>query len=124
MRVKKVLVVEDNEINQVLVTRYLRREGYLVVHAGDGLQGVAMAHSEQPDLILMDLSLPELDGWEATRRIKADPKTSRIPIIALTAHAFQNDVSNALEAGCDGYETKPVAYERLMTKINDLMARS
>ena len=93
MHVKKVLVVEDNEVNQILVTRYLRREGYTVVHAGDGLTGVRMAQSESPDLILMDLSLPELDGWEATRRIKADPKTSGIPVIALTAHAFQADVT-------------------------------
>lgn len=122
MHVRKILVIEDNEVNQILVTRYLRREGYAVVHAGDGLSGVQMAQTESPDLILMDLSLPELDGWEATRRIKGDPKTSRIPIIALTAHAFQADVSNALQAGCDGYETKPVAYERLMTKIGSLLA--
>jgi CheY-like chemotaxis protein len=118
---RKILVVEDNEINQVLVTRYLRREGYSVVHAADGLQGVELAASVNPDLILMDLNLPELDGWEATRRIRANQATARIPIIALTAHVQREDVAKALEAGCDGYETKPVAYERLMNKIASLL---
>ena len=118
---KKILVVEDNEDNQLLVTRFLKREGYIVVIAGDGASGVQMAQSERPDLILMDLSLPGIDGWEATRRIKANPKTRSIPIIALTAHAFEADVAKAVAAGCIAYETKPVAYERLMKKIDSMV---
>ena len=118
---KRILVVEDDESNQFLLTRFLRREGYQVIHAGDGLSGVKKAESESPDLILMDLNLPELDGWEATRRIKASPETSEIPVIAITAHALREDVNNALQAGCDAFETKPVAYERLMRKIGALL---
>lgn len=119
---KKILVVEDNAENQALVTRFLRREGYLVIHAPNGLVGVEKAQTEKPDLILMDLNLPELDGWEATRRIKADPETVKIPVIALTAHAYEADAIKALDAGCDGYETKPVAYQRLMKKIGTMLA--
>jgi CheY-like chemotaxis protein len=113
----KVLVIEDDEANQEVVTRFLLREGHRVLHAMDGLKGVALAKSEVPDLILMDLNLPQLDGWEATRRIKADPVTAHIPIIVLTAHALASDVTKALEAGCDDYETKPLIYPRLMRKI-------
>ncbi|SRR5260221_8688029 len=113
----KVLVIEDDEANQELVTRFLLREGHTVLHAMDGLKGVALAKSEVPDLILMDLNLPQLDGWEASRRIKSDPGTAHIPIIVLTAHALRSDVTKALEAGCDDYETKPLIYPRLMRKI-------
>ncbi len=118
---KKILVVEDNPDNQALVTRFLRREGYAVIHATNGLAGVEKAQTESPDLILMDLNLPELDGWEATRRIKGDPKTVKIPVIALTAHAYESDALKAIEAGCDGYETKPVVYNRLMQKIGSML---
>jgi two-component system cell cycle response regulator DivK len=117
----RILVVEDNEANQELVTRFLKREGYEVIHAMDGTAGVALAHGELPDLILMDLSLPELDGWEATRQIRANPLTAKIPIIALTSNAFAEDVSRALGAGCNQYETKPLVYRRLMKKIRTLI---
>ncbi|HEY1760590.1 MAG TPA: response regulator [Bryobacteraceae bacterium] len=117
----RILVVEDDEANQEIVTRVLRREGYEVILAGDGLTGVALALAEVPDLILMDLSLPELDGWEATRRIRANPVTATIPIIALTAHAFAEEVQQALQAGCSRYETKPLVYRRLIKKIKDLL---
>jgi two-component system cell cycle response regulator DivK len=119
---KKILVIEDNDINQLVVSRFLERGGYTVIQAKDGLAGVKKAKSERPDLILMDLNLPELDGWEATRRIKNHADTCGIPIIALTAHAFQADITSALQAGCDEYETKPVMYGRLMTKISLLLA--
>jgi len=119
---KKVLVVEDNPDNQDLVTRFLRREGYVVILAEDGVAGIEKAKSEIPDLILMDLSLPRLDGWEATRQIKADPTTSAIPVIALTAHAYESDAKKALEAGCDAFETKPVMYQRLMRTIDNMIA--
>jgi len=117
----RILVVEDDEANRELVTRVLRREGYEVIPANDGLIGVARALAEVPDLILMDLSLPELDGWEATRQIRANPVTATIPIIALTAHAFAEEVQEALEAGCNRYETKPLVYRRLMKKVRDLL---
>jgi CheY-like chemotaxis protein len=112
-----ILVVEDDETNQQLVTRFLKRDGHRVIHAADGLEGVDQAQTEMPDLILMDLSLPVLDGWEATRRIKGNPKTWNIPIIALTAHTLSDDVMKAMEAGCSNYETKPIVYGRLMAKI-------
>jgi two-component system, cell cycle response regulator DivK len=117
----RILVVEDNEANQELITRFLRREGYEVFQAADGVTGVALAMGKLPDLILMDLSLPELDGWEATRQIRANPVTATIPIIALTAHAFAEDVINALQAGCNQYETKPLVYGRLIKKIRALL---
>ena len=117
----RILVVEDNEANQELITRFLRREGYGVIQATDGKSGVALAEGQLPDLILMDLSLPELDGWEATRQIRANPVTAAIPIIALTAHAFAEEVQQALDAGCNQYETKPLAYRRLMKKVRDLL---
>ncbi len=117
----RILVIEDNEANQELVTRFLRREGYEVIQATDGVTGVALAQREAPDLILMDLSLPELDGWAATRQIRANPATATIPIIALTAHAFAEEVKDAFEAGCNGYETKPLVYRRLIKKIRVLL---
>jgi two-component system cell cycle response regulator DivK len=110
----QVLVVEDDEDNQELITRFLLREGYKVLHAYDGRAGVETAVTERPDLILMDLSLPFMDGWEAARRIKQNPGTAHIPIVALTAHALAEDVTKAMQAGCDHYETKPVMYPRLM----------
>ena len=112
-----ILVVEDDDANQELVTRFLRRDGYRVLLAVDGLAGVKAALEHVPDLILMDLGLPVLDGWEAARRIKSSPETAHIPIIALTAHTLSDDVYRARDAGCDAYETKPVAYKRLMKKI-------
>jgi two-component system, cell cycle response regulator DivK len=117
----RVLVVEDDEANQELITRFLRREGYEVIQARDGVAGVALAQSQLPDLILMDLSLPELDGWEATRQIRANPATAAIPIIVLTAHAFAEEVKEALLAGCNQYETKPLVYRRLIKKIRILL---
>ena len=117
----KILYVEDNEDNVYMLTRRLGRKGYEVVVAGDGEQGVAMARSEAPGLILMDLSLPVLDGWEATRRIKAAPETRDIPVIALSAHAMTSDREKALEAGCDDFDTKPVELERLLGKIRALL---
>lgn len=117
----RILVVEDDEANRELVTRFLRREGYEVIQANDGRIGVALSLAEVPDLILMDLSLPELDGWEATRQIRANPVTATIPIIALTAHAFAEEVQQALQAGCSQYETKPLVYRRLIKKIRELL---
>src|SRR4051812_28862024 len=104
----KILLVEDNEMNRDMLSRRLQRRGFEVVMAVDGEQGVAMAQSESPDLILMDMSLPQLDGWEATRRLKADPGRRGVPIIALTAHAMSGDREKAVEAGCDDYDTKPI----------------
>lgn len=113
----KILIVEDNEVNRDMLSRRLMRRGYEVVCAVDGQQGVEMAHSEGPDLILMDMSLPVLDGWEATKRLKSDPGTQHIPVIALTAHALMSDRDQALEAGCDDYETKPIDFPRLIDKL-------
>jgi len=112
-----ILLVEDHEDNRDMLTRRLERKGYRVIAAVDGAEGVAMAGQHRPDLILMDLSLPIMDGWEATRRIKADPNTKDIPVVALTAHAMAGDREKALGAGCDEYETKPVDFVRLMGKI-------
>jgi two-component system cell cycle response regulator DivK len=117
----KILLVEDNEMNRDMLSRRLIRKGYEVVMATDGQQGVSMATSERPDLILMDMSLPVLDGWEATRRLKADPATGRIPVIALTAHAMAGDRDKALAAGCDDFDTKPVELTRLLEKIEALL---
>jgi two-component system, cell cycle response regulator DivK len=118
-----ILVVEDDAANQELVTRFLKREGHTVVHAMDGMMGVSAAHQYRPDLIVMDLGLPGLSGWEAARKIREDPETANIPIIALTAHALSSDVSKAREAGFDAYETKPVVYQRLMKKIEGFINR-
>ncbi len=117
----KILLVEDNEMNRDMLSRRLERKGYEVVIAVDGQAGVDMASSAGPDLILMDLSLPVMDGWEATRRIKADAATQNIPVIALTAHAMAGDEQKALEAGCDDYDTKPVELNRLLGKITSLL---
>ena len=117
----KVLLVEDNELNRNMLSRRLRRKGFEVVEAVDGEQGVMMARSETPALILMDMSLPVIDGWEATRRIKSDDQTQAIPVIALTAHAMATDREKALEAGCDDYDTKPVEFKRLLDKIDTLL---
>ena len=117
----KVLLVEDNEMNRDMLSRRLTRKGYEVVVGEDGEAGVEMATSENPDIILMDMSLPVIDGWEATRRIKADAQTSAIPIIALTAHAMASDREKAMAAGCDDYDTKPVELARLLEKIEKLL---
>jgi len=119
----KVLLVEDNEMNRDMLSRRLERKGFEVVFAEDGSIAVEMAASENPDLILMDMSLPILDGWEATRRIKADAGTSGIPIIALTAHAMAGDREKAMEVGCEDYDTKPVDFPRLLGKIEGLIAK-
>jgi CheY-like chemotaxis protein len=120
----KILVVEDNELNRDMLTRRLARKGFDAVVAVDGEQGVQLAAREKPDLILMDMSLPVIDGWEATRRIKASPETSRIPIIALTAHAMTGDRERALQAGCDDYDTKPVEFPGLLQKIEALLSEN
>jgi CheY-like chemotaxis protein len=117
----KILLVEDNEMNRDMLSRRLQRKGYSVVMAEDGRSGVAMAGSEAPDLILLDMSLPLVDGWEAARQIKAGVKTKGIPIIALTAHAMAGDREKALEAGCDEYDTKPVEFPRLLAKIEAIL---
>ena len=119
----KILLVEDNEMNWDMLSRRLGRRGYEVVVAVDGEQGVSMSRSEGPDLILMDMSLPIIDGWEATRRIKAEPETSQIPVIALTAHAMVGDKEKALEAGCDDYDTKPIEFPRLIGKIEAALTK-
>jgi two-component system cell cycle response regulator DivK len=120
----KILYVEDNDDNVYVVKHRLGRLGYTIVVASDGEQGVALAKAEQPDLILMDLSLPVIDGWEATRRIKADESTRRIPVLALSAHAMTEDRAQALAAGCDDYDTKPIDLPRLRAKIDALMSRA
>jgi CheY-like chemotaxis protein len=122
--VTKILYVEDNDDNVFVLKTRLTRAGFTVIIAGDGAQGVAMATSEQPDLILMDLSLPVLDGWEATRRIKAAPETKHIPIIAITAHAMTGDREKAMAAGCDDFDTKPVELPRLLEKIRVVTSRT
>jgi len=118
----KILLVEDNEMNRDMLSRRLERKGFEVVIAVDGQAGVDMASATNPDIILMDLSLPVMDGWEATRRLKADPATQRIPVIALTAHAMSGDEVKAREAGCDDYDTKPVNLNRLLEKIGSLLS--
>ena len=120
----KILLVEDNEMNRDMLSRRLIRRGFEVAVAVDGQEGLDKAGSETPDLILMDMSLPVLDGWEATRRLKADPTTSGIPIIALTAHAMSGDQEKAFAAGCDDYDTKPVDLARLLAKIDALLPQA
>ena len=117
----KILLVEDNELNRDMLSRRLQRKGYEVAFAVDGQSGVEMAMKGPPDLILMDMSLPVLDGWEASRKLKAAPQTRLVPIIALTAHAMAGDREKAIEAGCDGYDTKPVDLPRLLKKIEALL---
>ena len=117
----KLLLVEDNEMNRDMLSRRLTRRGYEVAIAIDGAQGVEMARTETPDLVLMDLSLPVIDGWEATRRIKAAQETSHLPVIGLTAHAMAGDREKAIEAGCDDYDTKPIELERLLQKVEALL---
>lgn len=119
----RILLVEDNEMNRDMLSRRLQRKGYEVLLAVDGGQGVSMAGSEKPDLILMDMSLPVLDGWEATKQLKGADATRGIPVIALTAHAMQGDQEKALEAGCDDYDTKPVDLPRLLGKIETLLQK-
>jgi two-component system cell cycle response regulator DivK len=117
----KVLLVEDNEMNRDMLSRRLIRRGFQVVFAMDGQQGIDFARSERPDIILMDMSLPIIDGWEATRRVKADATTRSVPVIGLTAHAMSGDREKAIEAGCDDYDTKPVELDRLIGKIDRLL---
>ena len=119
----KLLLVEDKEINWDMLSRRLQRRGYEVVIAVNGEEGVNMAQSENPDLVLMDMSLPVLTGWEATRQLKAAPETGSIPILALTAHAMSDDRARALEAGCDDYDTKPIEFSRLLGKIEVLLGK-
>ena len=119
----KILLVEDNDMNRDMLSRRLQRKGYEVLMAADGMQAIFMAESETPDLILLDMSLPVIDGWEAARRLKASPTTARVPIVALTAHAMAGDREKALAAGCDDYDTKPVDFPKLLVKIDALLAR-
>jgi CheY-like chemotaxis protein len=117
-----ILIVEDNEMNRDMLSRRLERKGYAVLIAVDGETGLEVARAKTPDLILMDMSLPVVDGWEATRRLKADDALKHIPVIALTAHAMANDRDKALEAGCDDYDTKPIELPRLLAKMDALLA--
>ena len=118
----KILLIEDNEMNRDMLSRRLNRNGYQVVIAVDGEEALEKVRMEDPDMILMDLSLPGMDGWEATRRLKSDEETRQIPIIALTAHALSSDREKALAAGCDDYDTKPVDIKRLVVKIENLIS--
>lgn len=118
----RILLVEDNEDNRDMLSRRLVRKGYEVLTALDGEQGVALTRAENPDLVLMDMSLPQMDGWEATRQLKSDPQTQRIPVIALTAHAMSGDREKALAAGCDDYDVKPVELSRLLAKMEALLS--
>lgn len=117
----KILLIEDHEMNRDMLSRRLKRKGYEVLEAGDGLEGIDMANTSMPDLILMDMSLPELDGWEATRRLKADPNTQNIPILGLSAHAMSGDRQKGLAAGCDDYDTKPIDFKRLLGKVSHFL---
>jgi CheY-like chemotaxis protein len=117
----KILLVEDNEMNRDMLSRRLERRGFTVLIAADGGVGVELARSSSPDLILMDMSLPVIDGWEATRILKADPATAKIPVIALTAHAMAEDRAKAMAAGCDDFDTKPVELPRLLGKIDTML---
>ncbi|WP_372369864.1 response regulator [Candidatus Uabimicrobium sp. HlEnr_7] len=119
----KILLVEDNELNYDMLMRRLKRKGFEIILAVDGEQAIDKAQSQGPDLILMDMSLPKIDGWEATRRIKQNPQTQNIPIIALTAHAMVGDREKTLQAGCDEYDTKPVDLKRLLSKINIFLTK-
>ena len=117
----RILVVEDNEWSRDILARRLSRRGYQVICAADGRRGIAMAHDQSPDLIVMDMSLPEIDGWDAVRRLKADPATRAIPIVALTAHAMASDRKRAMDAGCDDYHTKPVDFESLVRSMESFL---
>ena len=119
----RILLVEDNAMNSDMLSRRLARSGHTVRIAGDGVQALEAASKEQPDLVLMDIGLPVMDGWEATRRLRAMPETRAVPIIALTAHAMSGERERAIAAGCDDYETKPVDFKRLLAKIEQLLAR-
>ena len=119
----RILLVEDNEMNRDMLSRRLIRNGFDVLMAVNGQQGVDMTRSEQPDLVLMDMSLPVMDGWEATRTLKADETTKAIPVIALTAHAMESDRAQAMQAGCDDFDTKPIELPRLLGKINALLPK-
>ena len=116
----KILLIEDNELNLDMLTRRLERKGFTVISAVDGLSGIEKASQEKPELIIMDLSLPILDGWDAAKKLKAENATKSIPIIALTAHAMKGDRQKALNAGCDEYDTKPVDFDRLLGKIGKI----
>ena len=118
---KRILIVEDNELNRDVLSRRLRSRGYDVLQAAEGLQCLALAESGAPDLILMDLGMPEIDGWECTRRLKTHPRTARIPIIAITAHAMRGDREKALAAGCDEFDTKPIDFSGLLKKMEQLL---
>jgi CheY-like chemotaxis protein len=120
----RILLVEDNEMNRDMLSRRLKRRGHDVLIAVDGAEGINMAREHRPDLVLMDMSLPKVDGWEATRQLKAGDDTATMPIIALTAHAMQGDREKALGAGCDDYDTKPVDFRRLITKIEAQLERA
>lgn len=120
----RILLVEDNEMNRDMLSRRLQRKGYDVALAVDGAQGIQMAQAGEYDLILMDMSLPEIDGWEATRQLRAAAETRRVPIIALTAHAMAGDRERALDAGCDDYDTKPIELQRLVSKMETLLSRN
>ncbi len=120
---RKILIVEDDEMNRDMLSQRLELRGYQIVEAIDGLEGIARARTDLPDLILMDVNLPEMDGWEATRRLKADMATRSIPILALTAHALVGDRDKALNAGCDDYDSKPVDLARLLKKMETLLSR-
>jgi two-component system, cell cycle response regulator DivK len=117
----KILLIEDNEMNRDMLSRRLQRRGYQIVTAENGEQGLSLARAEAPDLILMDITLPEMDGWEASRQLKADESTRHIPIIALTARVLKSDQAKAFEVGCDDYDTKPVDFARLTEKIGNLL---
>jgi CheY-like chemotaxis protein len=119
----RILLVEDNDMNRDMLSRRLQRKGHEVLLAADGMQAILMAESEAPDLILLDMSLPVIDGWEAARRLKASPATARVPIVALTAHAMAGDREKALAAGCDDYDTKPVDFLNLTAKIDKILSR-
>lgn len=120
----KILLVEDNEMNRDMLSRRLERKGFQVIIAGDGSEALTLAMTEHPDLILMDMSLPVLDGWEVTRRLKASAETKHIPVIGLSAHAMAGDREKGLAAGCDDYDTKPVEFDRLLKKITDYLKKS
>lgn len=119
----KILVVEDNEVNRDMISRRLQRRGFDIIFAEDGEQSIQTAQNELPDLILMDMSLPVLDGWEATKILKASTQTRQIPVIGLSAHAMEGDREKAIEAGCDDYDTKPIELERLLGKMNALLEK-
>jgi CheY-like chemotaxis protein len=123
MHMPRILLVEDNELNIDMLSRRLKKRQFDVVVAMSGVEAVEKAHTEHPDLILMDIELPDMDGWEASRRLKADPATEQIPIIAVTAHAMSDHEQKSREAGCDDYESKPIDFERLVSKINLLLER-